>query len=251
MTHSSRTSARIHHAALATILAATVAGVACAPQGSQPSPELAEASDRWSEALNAGDIDAIVALYAADCKIMPPNAPTATGHDAVREIFGGMVAAGLKGELETLEATVSGDIGHKIGRYTLMAPDGTVIDRGKFMETWKKSPAGWLVDSDMYSSDLPVPSPGPMVVATHKVKDAATWLAAWSGEDSRHAMFAANGVASSRTMQNPEDPNDVAVIFEVSDMDTFMTHINSPETQAAKAEDGVIDKGLRFYAEAK
>jgi len=52
-------------------------------------------------------------------------------------------------------------------------------------------------------------------------------------------------------MQNPEDPNDVAVIFEVSDMDAFMSHVNSPETQSAKAEDGVIDKGLMFYAEAK
>ena len=90
-----------------------------------------------------------------------------------------------------------------------------------------------------------------MVVATHMVKDADAWLAAWNGDNSRHAMFAANGVASSRTMQNPENPNDVAVVFEVSDMDAFMAHINSPETQAAKAEDGVIDKGLRFYAEAK
>ncbi len=224
---------------------------ACAPQRAQPSPELAAFSDRWAAALAAGDVDAIVALYAPDCRILSPNAPMAEGHDAVRSIFGGMAAAGLTGELETIEATVSGDIGTKIGTYVLTAPDGSVVDRGKFSETWKKTAAGWQISSDMFSSDLPVPGSGAMVIVTHDVKDGDAWLAAWSGDDSRHAMFAANGAASTRVFQNPEDTKQVGLLIEVEDMEALMAFINSAETQAAKAEDGVIDESLRFHTEVK
>ena len=34
--------------------------VACAPQGSQSSPELAAMSERWEEGINSGDIDLLV-----------------------------------------------------------------------------------------------------------------------------------------------------------------------------------------------
>lgn len=249
MTRQSLISTRIHHAALTAALVAILAGAACAPQGSQPSPELAAMSDRWVEALAAGDIDGMVGLYTADCRIMPPNAPMIEGRDAVRSSFSELMDAGITGEIKTIESTVAGDIGYKIGTYTLIAPDGSVVAKGKFSESWKKTSAGWQMSSDMFSSDLPNPGPGPMVVATHKVEDAAAWLAAWNGESGRHAMFSANGVASSRTMQNPEEPNDVAIIFEVSDLNAFMAFVDSPETQAAKAEDGVIEEGLRFYVE--
>ena len=90
-----------------------------------------------------------------------------------------------------------------------------------------------------------------MVIVTHDVKDGDAWLAAWSGDDNRHTMFAANGASSTRTFRNPENPNEVGLLIEVADMDALMTFLNSPETQTAKAEDGVIDSTLRFHTEAK
>ena len=236
---------------LSVVLLAALAGVACAPQGAQPSLELAAYSDRWTDALAAGDVDGLVALYTADCRILPPNAPMDEGHDAVRAVFSGMIEAGLTGVIKTIEATVSGDIGHKVGTYTLMAPDGSVVDRGKFMEAWKKTGDGWQMTTDIFNSDLPAPGSGPLLVATHDVKDGKAWLEAWSGEDGRHAWFAANGARSTRTFADPESPNQVSVLIEVADMDQLMAFLDSPEVATAKAEDGVIDRTIKFYAEAR
>jgi len=190
-------------------------------------------------------------LYAPNCRILPPNAPMAEGHDAVRAIFGGMVDAGLTGEIKTLEATVAGDIGYKIGIYKLMAPDGSVVDKGKFSETWKKGAPGWQISSDMFSSDLPAAGPGITLVITHEVEDADHWLAAWSGPDSRHRLFAEHGAAGVRVFQNPENAKQMGLVVEVEDMDELMTWVQSPESQAAKDEDGVVDGSLRFHAEVK
>jgi len=121
------------------VLLMIVAVTACAPQGSRESSEIAAAADRWEEALNAGDLDGVVSLYAEDCRLLPPNGEMAQGHDAVRADFGKMIAAGLKGELETIEAVVAADIGYRVGTYVLAAPDGTEVDRGKYIEVWRRS----------------------------------------------------------------------------------------------------------------
>ncbi len=43
--------------------------------------------DRYEAALNASDVDAVLALYAADGVFMPTNAPTAAGTAAVRTAY--------------------------------------------------------------------------------------------------------------------------------------------------------------------
>ena len=153
---------------LATLLLMVVA-VACAqpaPQASpevavkaQASPELADNAAAWEESLNAGDIDSLVAMYAEDARLLPPNAEMAQGHDAVRDAFGGMIAAGLTGSLETTEAMVAADIGYRIGTYTLYGPDGSQADRGKYIETWREVGGEWKISADIWNSDLPAAGP--------------------------------------------------------------------------------------------
>ena len=48
----------------ALVLVLTVAVSACAPQAADQSAELAALTDSWENALNAGDVDALAALYA-------------------------------------------------------------------------------------------------------------------------------------------------------------------------------------------
>ena len=116
-------------------------------------------TEAWEAALNAGDIDSIAMIYTNDARLLPPNAETAIGRDAARGIFGDMIDAGLSGDLISIEAKISGDMGYDVGTYTLMDGD-TVVDTGKFLEIFHRGDDGvWRISNDMWSSDLPPPAP--------------------------------------------------------------------------------------------
>ena len=83
------------------------------------------------------------------------------------------------------------------------------------------------------------------------MKDAEVWLDAWVGSGNRKETFAQNGAPNVRVFQSPENPNHVGLVAEISDMDAFMAWVTSPASEAAKAEDGVIDSTLRFMTEVK
>lgn len=232
-------------------LLAVVALTACAPQGSQPNTEIPALSERWEAALGSGDIDGLLAIYTADARLMPPNAAIGQGGDAIRASFGPMIEAGLKVELKTIEAVAASDLGYRSGTYSLIAPDGSVVDRGKYIEIWEKTAAGWQMSNDIWNSDLPEGASKTLLHISHEVKDADVWLDAWVGSGNRKEIFAQNGAPNVRVFQSPENANHVGLVAEISDMDAFMAWMNSPEAQTAKTEDGVIDSTLRFMTEVK
>lgn len=232
-------------------LAAIVVLAACAPQGTQPSPELAAMSERWEQGLNTGDLDLLVSMYTSDARLMAPNTPMGQGSEAVRAVFGELIEGGITGEIDTIEAAVSGDLGYRAGVYSLFAADGSPVDTGKYVEVWRKSGAGWQIAYDVYNSDLPADAGKTFVSITHEVKDKDVWLAAWTGPDSRRADFAEHGAGAIKVFQAPDDPNRVGLLVEVLDMDAMVAWLNSPESATAKAEDGVIDSTIRVMTEVQ
>jgi len=236
---------RTHVTALS--LSVMLALGACYPAGSQESAELAATTNVWTEAFNAGDLDALMGIYAEDARILPPQAAMLQGRDAIRPVFSGMIDAGLKLELGTVEAVVAADVGHKVGTFTMFGPDGSVIDQGKFIEVWKQVGGDWMIANDIFNSDMPAPS----MMITHEVADADRWLAAWQGPDSRRQMFAQNGAPSVRVFQSLQDPSLVGLMIGVADMDALQALLESPEGAAAKAEDGVADATLRVFTEVQ
>ena len=191
---------------------------------------------------------------------MPPNDAAMRGHDAVRSMFGGMIEAGMSGELTTVEAIVSGDIGYRVGIYELQSGDETV-DTGKFLETWRRDEDGqWRIANDIWNSDATA-QPASMPAAhnmpkthmmiTHEVDDAEKWLAAWRGEDSRHKLFAENGAAHVHTFRSADNPNLTGLVIAVTDMDALNTMLTSEEGVAAAAEDGVRRDTMTVLGEAK
>jgi ketosteroid isomerase-like protein len=217
----------------------------------QENSEILAKATKWQEALNAGDIDALVAMYSADARLMPPNAEASQGPDAIRGAFGGMIAAGLAVKLDTIEAASAGNTGYRVGTYTLTAPGGATADYGKYIELWEKADGGWVITDDIWNSDIPVGAGVTTLAAFHMVEDGARWLAAWQGENSRRDQFAQHGVANVRVFQSPEDPNLTGVLIDVADMDEFQAYLGGEEGVAAKAEDGVKDATLRMLAEVK
>ena len=108
----------------------------------------------WMEAFADKDIDAMSALYAEDSVLLPPNAPAIFGRDAINATMQEMFAAGLTVELEDLEIKVVNDLAYKAGRYRTMAEDGSLIDRGKYIEIWSKVDGGWVIHRDIWNSSV-------------------------------------------------------------------------------------------------
>ena len=237
----------MRNARLATALLAIAALAACTAPPSTDSSELAAITEVWESNYSAGDIDALAALYTEDARLLPPNAKMEQGRDAVRAAFGGMHSAGLKLELENVEVTVFGDLGQKIGRYTLLAPDGSTFDQGKFIDLWKKVDGQWMVTSDIWNSDLPAGPEGKLLTITHEVSDPGRWMAAWSGEESRHKDFAEHGAPHVSVVQSPENPNHLGLVVHVTDMEAFQAWVSSPEGQGLATEDSVKVPTMKYY----
>ena len=239
---------------LITVLPLLLVAIGCTQSPPPADPSVIHArSAEWEAALNAGDIEAVAALYESDARLLPPNAEIQTGPDAVRAIFGGMIDAGLTGKLNSLETQVAGDYAYNVGAYTLTAGE-TVVDTGKYMETWHRGDDGqWRYTNDIWSSDMPVASPGgnAHLVILHEVDDPEKWLAAWRGDDSRHQLFEANGAAHVHTFQNADNPHLTGLLISVSDMDALNAMLSSEEGQAAAATDGVRADTMKILTEAE
>ena len=215
---------------------------ACGPQDGADGPAFSSRSGEWQDAMNAKDPDAIAALYTANARVLPPNGPAKIGRDAVRAEFAAMIDAGLSVELASIETKSGGDVAYNVGTYVLTAGD-TVVDEGKFIETWNRSADGeWLMANDIWNSDRPVASNGDgntHMMVMHEVEEFDRWIAAWQGEDSRRDQFKANGAAHVHTFQNADNPNLTGLVVSVADIDTLNAFLASEEGAAAAAADGV------------
>ena len=219
----------------------------------------------FQAAMNAGDVEGLVDLYKEDAKIMPPNMPTMSGHDAVRELFGGMIADGVSVELESVSHDVALNTAHRVGTYKTLV-NGDVVDTGRFLETWNKDDGTWRMSNDIWNSDRPAAPPPkpkhkhekkkegmghPHVMIMHEVADGEVWLNAWRGEDSRHELFKANGAMHVHTFQHPENPNMTGLVVAVKDMAALEAMLASEEGQAAATEDGVDLENMSVLMEVK
>jgi ketosteroid isomerase-like protein/uncharacterized RmlC-like cupin family protein len=149
---------------MALVTASVVTLAACASTAPPADTAADEAALRagtatWFEAYKAGDIDRIVALYADDGIMMPPNAPSASGHAAMRAYLTAdsatSKAAGVTlvdGESQT---GVSGILGWHSGSYKVTDASGATVDSGNYAETWRKTDGKWLIIRDIWNSDRP------------------------------------------------------------------------------------------------
>jgi len=84
----------------------------------------------------------------------------------------------------------------------------------------------------------------PTVIAHHEVDDSSAWLAS----PKREEFFGPLGITV-RTFLDPENPNRVALLMEVPDMDELQRALQSPEAAAAMANDGVRPETLVVLTE--
>jgi len=116
-------------------------------------------TNTWIEAFNAHNADALASLYSEDAVLLPPNEPAVFGRDAIRATNKELLAdEGIGMELEDLEINIVGDLGYKAGRYRMYSKDGGLLDRGKYIEIWKKTDGQWLIHRDIWNSSVAAPA---------------------------------------------------------------------------------------------
>jgi uncharacterized protein (TIGR02246 family) len=113
----------------------------------------------WSNAAGAKDLDKAVSVYADDASMLPPNAPIATGKDAIRAAWSGMMALpGFSLSFAPVKITVakSGDLAYEIGTYQFTVNDAQgkpANSLGKFVVVWEKRTGQWKVVADIFNDD--------------------------------------------------------------------------------------------------
>ena len=118
----------------------------------------------WS-ALSRNDAAGIVAEYAEDSIIFPPNAPMVQGKPAVAKFLGDLFGAiAFRDAAGTIaDIRVSGDLAIETGHYawTLVPPGGAPMpDKGKYVHVWARTPDGtWKVIRYFSNSDVAAPAP--------------------------------------------------------------------------------------------
>lgn len=229
-------------------LAFLIALGACGPTASRSSDELPELADRFEEAFNTGDVDALAALFAEDARLLPAGFEPRQGREAIAAVFGEFMEEGNKIDLEPLETVVAGDIGYQVATHIVERPDGAVL-RLKHIETWQQVDGQWKITNLMWNSDTPPVLNIPTLLVTHDVTDAEGWLGAWQDPEGRHELLARHGAPGVRIFQSLEDPNLTGLMLFIDDMEALQAFMDSPEAEAARAEDGVVEATLRVFTE--
>jgi ketosteroid isomerase-like protein len=112
---------------------------------------------KWMAAYNSGDLKAVAALYAEDGCRMPPNLETVTGREAILESMNTLVEMGItKVKIGMTSSGGSGDHGYTTGTFAILDADGNKVDYGKWMNTLIKVGDDWMIQCDIWNSNMPL-----------------------------------------------------------------------------------------------
>ena len=118
---------------------------------------IAEIYRAFEEAFHRGDADGISLIYTEDAEMFAPQAPVVRGRDAIAEAWRGIVGAGGRYvRVETVEVQECGGWAYEVGRFETSAPDGAVLNSGKYIVIWKQLANGeWKTHRDIFHWDVP------------------------------------------------------------------------------------------------
>jgi len=106
--------------------------------------------------LNGSDAEGTAATFAADGSLMAEEAPTATGHEQLRQFFTGLFKAVSFGrELHIDRILEEGDLAtaqtHTTGTLTMLEPDTTIELVSRELFVLRKTGSGWRIADYMFN----------------------------------------------------------------------------------------------------
>lgn len=133
---------------------------ACGGGGAQIETDLAglqDMGDALQVQLNIRDTAAIAAIYAPNGSIMPPNVETVTGREALEAFWVEFLSTGNILNISANQVRANGNIGYRVGTYTIASPHNELIDKGKYVEVWHHMDDGWRLMYDIFNSNRAQP----------------------------------------------------------------------------------------------
>ena len=144
--------------------AALLFSVGCKTSDTKAADEQAirAADAKWSQASVAKDLDAVMAGYTDDAKLLPPNAPMIADKAAIRALWADLIKTTGRVSWKAVTVEASGDLGYVVGTYEIDSTDPQgkpAVEVGKMTEVFRRQADGsWKACADMFSSDAP-PAP--------------------------------------------------------------------------------------------
>jgi len=101
----------------------------------------------FEQHLNAGDLDAVMALYDAEARFVTPSGETFVGRDVIREVLAGMIAAKRQFRSRVVRTVTVGDTAQLYTDFkgtTVDSSGNTVPVHSKAIEVLRRQPdGGW------------------------------------------------------------------------------------------------------------
>jgi ketosteroid isomerase-like protein len=130
------------------------------PNLEEAKKSIAESNAIYFQAFVKGDSSIFIDRYAEDCCIMAPNAPALCGADAALKFYRmAYYEFGLRnGKFITTQVYgLSDEYVTEEGFWQSFDANNVMMDDGKFLVLWKKTPKGWKMFRDSFSSNREIP----------------------------------------------------------------------------------------------
>ena len=117
---------------------------------------ITEASEAFEAAYNAGDADAVSAMYTDDGVVMAPGAESVEGMEAISALFAGAFEGegGMSLDLQTGDVFSVEGAALEVGGWVMTGADGSHVDHGKYMVAWVHTEDGWKMTHDIWNSSM-------------------------------------------------------------------------------------------------
>jgi ketosteroid isomerase-like protein len=115
--------------------------------------EISSAAAKWDAAINNADFDALLPLYTADGRLMPPGAQPVTGPLAIRDFFAGRGRSVRHHKVELVDVLPSGNYAYTTSHFTatLVVNEKATPISGSTVRLLERQPDGqWKIKSHIF-----------------------------------------------------------------------------------------------------
>ncbi len=115
--------------------------------------ELSLAAATWDAAINNADFDALLPLYAADARLMPPGAQPVAGPLAIRDFFAGRGRSVRNHKVELVDVLPIGNYAYTTSHFTatLVVNEKAAPISGSTVRLLERQPDGqWKIKSHIF-----------------------------------------------------------------------------------------------------